>query len=68
MRILDRDIREYLGHGKGNRRVRVRSYGIVEYYGSTDDTDRDHDYWHFGGYRNELVRAIERQRDREVSL
>jgi hypothetical protein len=45
-----RQIREFLGHKKGNRKVVVRKTGKVLYYGSTNDIDRSHDYWHDGGY------------------
>lgn len=57
-------IRKYLGHGEGSRKVRVKRDGTVEYWGSCDPFDRSHDYWHFGGwveeythdmYRNEML-------------
>ncbi len=57
--VTGRDIREYMGHGEGNRRVRIKRDGTIEYYGSTLDTDRDHDWWHYGGTRAELVRNVE---------
>ena len=56
--ITNRDIRDYLGHGEGNRRVRIKHDGTVEYYGSTEHTDRSHDWWHYGGTREELAREI----------
>lgn len=62
MHVSDRDIREHLGHGQGNRRVRVQRDGKVHYYGSTVDTDRSHDYWHFAGFRDELAAEVERER------
>jgi hypothetical protein len=66
--ITDREIRVYLGHGQGNRRVRIKRDGTVEYYGSTNDIDRSHDYWHFGGMRSDIERQVlyykERGRDR----
>jgi hypothetical protein len=53
--VTDAQIREYLGHGVGSRRVRVKKNGEVHYSGSTSDTDRSHDYWHFGGWRADLA-------------
>ena len=57
------EIREYHGHGMGNRRVRIARDGHVTYYGSPDDCDRGHDWWHEGGYvegyRIETARGIE---------
>jgi len=44
-----RQIRDYLDHKRGNRHVRVHRDGRVSYYGSPNDTDRQHDYWHDGG-------------------
>ncbi len=55
----DREIREYLGHGRGNRKVRIKQSGEVLYYGSTEDTDRSQDYWHYGGQREELAQMVE---------
>jgi hypothetical protein len=40
------DIRRYLGHGTGTRRVRISRSGHIAYWGSTDPNDRQHDYWH----------------------
>ena len=45
-----REIRESLGNGNGNRRVRISHDGRVTYYGSTDDADRSQDWWHEGRY------------------
>jgi hypothetical protein len=45
-----REIRSSLGHGEGNRRVRISQDGRVTYYGSTTDIDRSQDWWHEGGY------------------
>lgn len=47
-RMTDKQIREHLGHGQGNRRVRISRDGRVTYYGSTDPYDRQHDFWHEG--------------------
>ena len=58
--ISDQEIRTYLNHRDGNRKVRVKVDGTVEYYGSPKDTDRQHDYWHYYGKRSEVVREIER--------
>lgn len=49
-------IREQLGHGDGNRKVRITLGGEVHYYGSTNPFDRGHDWWHFGGYVQDFVR------------
>jgi len=54
-------IRKHLGHGKGDRRVRVKQNGVVEYWGTTDFYDREHDFWHFGGYATELLAEIKQQ-------
>ena len=59
MKITARDVRKYLGHGDGNRRVRVSRDGHVTYYGSTDPADRSHDYWHEGGWTREYISRIE---------
>lgn len=40
-----KEIRDYLGHGLGNRRVRISRDGRVQTYGSIDPTDRNVDYW-----------------------
>jgi hypothetical protein len=56
--VTNKMIREYLGHGEGNRKVRVKRDGTVEYYGSRSDIDRQHDYWHFAGNREELARMV----------
>ena len=61
-KITDKMIREYLSHGEGNRKVRIKRDGTVEYYGSRSDTDRQHDYWHFGGYRAEVALQLQAHR------
>ena len=48
-------IRDYYGHGQGNRKVRIQRNGEVHYYGSCNDTDRENDYWHFGGMADEVL-------------
>ena len=48
--MTHKEIRDHHGHGMGNRRVRIARDGRVTYYGSADDYDRGHDYWHEGGY------------------
>ena len=57
-KVTDKMIREHLGHGDGSRKVRVKRNGEVHYYGSLDPADRKHDYWHFGGGREEIAREI----------
>lgn len=47
------EIRAHHGHGIGYRRVRVGRDCKVSYYGSTDAFDRQHDYWHDGGWRKD---------------
>ena len=59
-KVTDKMIREYLSHGEGNRKVRIKRDGTVEYYGSRSDTDRQHDYWHFGGYRDVVARQLQK--------
>jgi len=54
-------IRKHLDHGEGNRKVRIHGDGSVEYYGSTDHYDRQHDYWHVGGWASEILAEIEAQ-------
>jgi hypothetical protein len=56
--MTDKYIRACLGHGRGNRRVRIHRNGDVTYYGSTDHYDRTHDYWHWAGYRADVERDI----------
>ena len=51
-----KNIRTLLGHGLGNRKVRVKQNGDVEYYGSIDYYDRQHDYWHYAGTVQELLK------------
>lgn len=48
-----RQIRAYLGHGQGSRKVRITIEGRVNYYGSTDPANRQHDYWHEGRFADE---------------
>lgn len=58
--MIDRAIREHYRHNEGSRRVRIsRKSGAVEYRGSTEPTDRSHDYWHFGGERVSLARELD---------
>jgi hypothetical protein len=52
--VTDAMIRKHLGHGDGNRVVRVKRDGTVEYHGSVDPFDRQHDYWHYAGTRAEV--------------
>lgn len=49
------EIRDHLGHGTGNRVVKISRDGSVTYYGSTTDTDRSHDYWHSARHVEEYV-------------
>lgn len=51
--MSDSEIRAELHHGEGSRRVRISRDGVVTYYGSPDPYDRDHDYTHTGGWREE---------------
>ena len=51
------EIRAALSHGEGNRRVRIHRDGRVSYYGSTCDTDRQHDYWHEAAHVERWHRA-----------
>jgi len=50
-------IRAHLDHGVGDRRVRVHHNGHVTYCGTTGHYDRSHDYWHNGGWAEELLAA-----------
>ena len=52
------NIREHLEHGKGNRKVVVHNDNTVSYYGSTDDFNRQHDYWHYAGTCEEILANI----------
>ena len=61
---VNKAIKESLGHGEGNRRVVIHRDGQVEYYGSTHPFNRDHDYWHYAGDRNELARDLPREEQR----
>ena len=54
-----RQIQEHLGHREGYRRVRIMASGEVYYYGSTDSYDRQHDYWHYAGTAEEVLRDAE---------
>ena len=60
--VTDKQVRAYLGHGQGNRRVHIKRVGCqgeeVHYYGSTDHADRSHDYWHFAGDRSEIAEQV----------
>ena len=49
-------IREYLQHGVGTRKVRLKRDGEVHYYGHPDPFNRQHDYWHYGGTAQELLK------------
>lgn len=51
-------IRSFLSHGQGNRKVRIARDGTVSYYGSRSDTDRSHDYWHEAGTVESVGREI----------
>ena len=59
--VTDKAIKDFYGHGQGNRKVRIRD-GEVHYYGSTDAFDRGDDYWHYGGLRSEIEYMIREQR------
>jgi hypothetical protein len=48
-----RQIRKFLGHGQGSRKVRVSRRGIVQYIGSPSGTDRGNDFWHDGRFADE---------------
>lgn len=48
-----KQIREFLGHGICNRKVRISRNGRVTYYGSTQATDRSQDFWHDGRFTSE---------------
>ncbi len=65
-KITAKDIREYYSHGCGNRKVVVHrdEYrgGRIEYYGAPNDFDRGDDYWHWGGYVDEIKREIAAER------
>ena len=54
-RATAKQIRAYLGHGRGNRYVHIETGGRVKYYGSTNDSDRSDDYWHDGGYIEDFI-------------
>lgn len=58
MKITDKEIRQFLGHGQGNRKVRIKKDGEIHYYGSINAFDRQHDYWHYGGSRDDIVTKI----------
>jgi len=49
------EIRASLGHGDGNRRVKVARDGEVTFYGSTDPFDRSQDCWHDGRWAEEYI-------------
>jgi hypothetical protein len=51
-------IRGHFGHGEGNRKVKIKQNGEVHYYGSIDPFDREHDYWHFGGYVKDILNLV----------
>ena len=61
-KVTDKEIRKHLGHGEGNRKVRVKRDGWVEYYGSTVDPDHTHDYWRYAGVRSDLAREVASRR------
>lgn len=50
-----KQIRDFLGHGQGNRKVRITRDGRVEFHGSTDAANRSCDFRQDGrwidGYR-----------------
>jgi hypothetical protein len=59
MKITDTEIREHLGHDGDSCRVRITRTGEVHRYGSPDAFDRSQDFWHFFGWRDEVVDQIE---------
>ena len=46
---INKAIRNYLDHGRGNRKVRISKTNKVTVYGSPCDTDRSRDFWAYGG-------------------
>ena len=58
MQITDKQIRDSLNHGMGNRRARIKRDGSVHIYGSEIDTDRSQDYWRYFGDRRDVAILI----------
>ena len=63
MTITNREIRDYYGHNGWECRVSITNDGDVQRYGSPDHVDRGPDCWAFMGYRSDVVREIERERE-----
>jgi hypothetical protein len=59
----NKQIREYLGHGNGTRRVRIHRDGTVNCYGSTDSAGRAQDRWTIAGYADEIWVRMQQERD-----
>uniref|UniRef100_A0A6H1Z9V6 Uncharacterized protein n=1 Tax=viral metagenome TaxID=1070528 RepID=A0A6H1Z9V6_9ZZZZ len=57
-KVSNKQIREYLGHGQGTCKVRIKSNGTIYIYGSTDDFDRSKDFWAFAGWKEDVIREI----------
>lgn len=66
MTIIDKQIRDYLGHNGAECRVTIKRDGSVHRFGSDDAFDRSQDGWHYMGTRDEIIREIEQSGDAEA--
>ena len=65
--VTDNDIRKFLGDdyrlrgtngGSWTCRVKIKRDGTVHRYGSPDEFDRSHDYWHELGHRSDYKKTV----------
>lgn len=52
--MTNKELRTYLEHGIGSRRIKITRDGSILAYGSTRDTDRALDFWQWVGYREDI--------------
>lgn len=51
----ERQIRDYLGHGSGTRKVRVQQDGVIRMYGSCLPGPTGFSFWQRWGHTNDLI-------------
>jgi hypothetical protein len=55
--MTNKELRTYLNHGIGSRRIKIKRDGSIVAFGSAhSDTDRSMDFWQWVGYREDIER------------
>jgi hypothetical protein len=60
--MTNKELRTYLEHGIGTRRIKIKRDGSIVAYGSTRDTDRSLDFWQWIGFRDDIERQASKER------